>query len=167
MADSTANGHRDVDVVEHRPPVGDFAGHFALRFIEVVDFGIRLDEVLTGTEIPPGGTRIDVHVAGSITGGPLEGELTGTDHLDFQPGLRSVGRHIHLTLTTTTGARVAAAGECTVTQRPGVDTTELRVAVLLRSTATDTASLDGSTIWAVGAVDPFAGKIEGDLFFAY
>lgn len=156
-----------VAVADPRRPVGDFAGHFAFKFVEVVDFGLPLEDILSGAELPPGGARVDVRFAGSLTDGLLAGEVTGTDYLDFRPGLRSLVRHAHIALTTKEGARVTGVGEGTVAPSATVPITEFRVALLLRSTAPVTAWADGVTLWAVGSVDPFAGTIEGDLFLAF
>ncbi len=156
-----------VSVADHRRPVGDFAGHFAFKFVEIVDFGLPFEDILSGAEIPPGGARVDVRFAGSVTDGPLAGEVTGTDHLDFRPGLQSLARHAHLTLTTRGGARITGAGEGTVRPSATVPISEFRIALLLRSAASETAWADGVTIWVVGFADPFAAKIEGDMFFAF
>ena len=151
----------------HRRPVGDFAGHFAFEFVEVVDFGLTFDDILSGAAIPPGGARIDVRFAGSITDSPLAGDVTGTDHLDFRPGLLSLVRHAHLVITTTEGAMVAAAGDGIVTPSATVPITEFRVPLVLRSSAPETAWADGVTVWVVGSVNPFTRTIEGDVFFAF
>jgi len=146
-------------------PLGDHLGELELDFGEVLDFGLPLLEILSGVDIPLRGVRLDVPVSGVMSGDALGGRVTGTDHLDVRPGLQIV-RHLHLAFFTSNGGRVSAMGEATVTPTPTVPVTDVRVALLCRSATASTAWIDGQTLWAVGSVDPLAGRVVGDVYLA-
>jgi hypothetical protein len=92
---------------QHPAPVsaGDLVYDLDCQIAGITDFGITLEEVLSGSPLPPGGVRLDVAVEGKVTG-LLSGQFSAVDYLYVRPDGR-FELHVHGVITTDDGARVA------------------------------------------------------------
>jgi Protein of unknown function (DUF3237) len=127
-------------------------------FVSVTEFGISLEDFLTGAASPPPqGMRINVDFEGSIAG-RLQGTIWGTDYLL----VRADGRtelNIHATITTDTGANVSFfAGGLGIPHEDGH--LELREHVTLSTAHPEYEWVNQLAIWAVGRVNPATGEIR-------
>ena len=63
-------------------PVQKLAYEATLQITGETDFGISMEEAMTGAKaIPAGGVRVDVPFQGEISGPKLNGNLAGIDYL--------------------------------------------------------------------------------------
>lgn len=138
---------------------------YTVRFTSVVDYGTKLDDILSGkTAPPPGGARVDVAFEGEATG-KLAGKLKGIDYLN----VRADGRlelNLRGEMVTPEGARIAVEATGVGTPQPGSPVAQLRESVKLTTSHPDYAWVNALQIWAPGTVDLSTGTVEIEGFAA-
>jgi hypothetical protein len=87
--------------------VGEKLYEANLRIVNIVDFGLTLEEAQARGTAPPEGARWDVHVSGTAEG-ILAGTVEAVDYVQMRADGRSE-LHIHGVVTTPDGARVSLA----------------------------------------------------------
>jgi hypothetical protein len=66
---------------------GELLYDAAVSFTEVVQYGISLETLLTGSaSLPLAGARFDLHFRGALRGPRLSGEVVGIDYLRMRAG---------------------------------------------------------------------------------
>ena len=93
---------------------GSLVYEIDVQITGIVDFGMTLDEVLSGAVMPAAGARLDVSWEGAVTGA-LSGRIGGIDYLYVRPDGR-IELHVHGTITTKDEARISfiAPGVATI-----------------------------------------------------
>ena len=91
---------------------GSLVYEIDVQITGIVDFGMTLDEVLSGAVMPAAGARLDVSGArldvsweGAVTGA-LSGRIGGIDYLYVRPDGR-IELHVHGIITTEDDARIS------------------------------------------------------------
>lgn len=138
---------------------------YSLNFTHVTDYGVTLDDILSGKVAPPPeGARIDVGFEGKISG-RINGSVKGVDYLY----VRADGRlqlDIKAEITTDDGARVALAADGTATPAPGSPIVQIRENVRLHTSHPDYAWVNRLAVWAPGTVDLSNGTVFVEGFSA-
>ena len=76
--------------------------------MQVAEYGVPLEAVMSGQAPPAEGARFDVHFEGPVTGPKVSGSAKGADYLH----IRADGRiqfDIHAEITTEDGKKIALA----------------------------------------------------------
>lgn len=138
---------------------------YTVRFTSVTDFGVKLEDILSGKVAPPpAGARIDVAFEGEVTG-KVKGKLKGIDYLN----VRADGRlelDIRGEITTPDGCRIALQATGVGTPQPGSPIAQLRECVKLTTAHPDYAWVNTLQIWAPGTVDLSTGTVDIEGFAA-
>jgi hypothetical protein len=138
--------------------VCEAVGHFT----RVVDFGLALEDVVSGAvAIPPWGARFDVHFEGFVRGPRIEGAMAGTDFLLIRADGRSE-LHIHGTITTPDGARIAFFNLAGGTGDAGPS--RVMEIVALHSNAPAYSWVNGLAAWGFMTIDAAAGEMGGRIY---
>ena len=88
-------------------PVGELVYEAEVKFTEVIEYGIRMQDVLSKeTELPAAGVRIDVAFEGIVRGPRLKGTIAGVDYVHIR-GDRLFQLHIHARFPTKDGHNIA------------------------------------------------------------
>ncbi len=84
---------------------GQLLGEAEARFTEIVDYGVSMEEAMSGKPLPATGIRFDLGFEGTMTG-LIEGTISGVGYLYVRAdGVQET--HTHARLITKDGARVA------------------------------------------------------------
>ena len=138
---------------------------YDLRFTSVTDFGVALDDILSGKVAPPPeGARIDVAFEGTAKG-KLAGEVKGVDYLK----VRADGRlelDIRAEITTPDGARIALRADGVGMPEPGNPVAQIRENAQLTTSHADYAWVNRLQIWAPGIVNLAEGTVHVEGFSA-
>lgn len=125
-----------------------------IQFVQEIDFGITMNEILSGQKsIPPSGARFDQTFQGKLTGPEITGEIRGVDYLTIRPDW-SFRLHLHGQITTDEGIRISIASEGVSLQTKGIPAAQLRSAVTLITAAEEYHWLNQLQLWALGTMDP-------------
>jgi len=147
------------------PPMREKLYEYALRFTSVVDYGVKLEDILAGKAAPPPqGARIDIWFEGQVTG-RLAGRIRGVDYLT----VRADGRLdliIRAEITTPDGSKIALAATGVGAPEPGSPLAQLRENVQLTTAYGDYAWVNKPQIWAAGTVDLAAGTVQAEAYVA-
>jgi len=139
--------------------VGEQIYEYTLRLGSPVEYGARLDDIVSGRQAPPpAGFRVDLPFAGEARG-RVEGTVVGVDYLN----IRADGRmelDLKATLTTPDGERIALAAGGVALPRSGSTVVDLRENVQLRSASPNWAWLNTVQIWALGEADMASGEVR-------
>jgi hypothetical protein len=129
----------------------------------ITDYGITLEAIISGQEkIPPQGARIDVAFEGRASG-RLSGQVRGVDYMSIRAD-GSVNLHIHATILTDDGHRIALFADGTFLPRPGEPIADIRENVRLTTAAAEYTWVNARQIWAPGTANVAAGKIHVDAY---
>ena len=125
-----------------------------ITFINEVDFGITMDEILSGEkEIPGAGARFDQTFEGTLSGPVIAGTIIGIDYLTVRPDW-SFRLHLHGQITTEDGARIAISSEGVSLQSEGSPKARLRSSVSFTTAADQFLWLNQIQAWALGTMNP-------------
>ena len=143
--------------------IGEKIYEYALDITGVTEYGITLEDVLSGkASVPMQGARIDVAFEGPVTG-RLAGHIRGIDYLRIRADGR-VDLCILATIETGDGHRVALAADGVCLPRPGEPIADLRENVELITASEDYAWVNTRQVWGVGTVDFASGKIHVEAY---
>lgn len=138
---------------------GELLYEYRGRLTGVTDYGVSMEDVLTGRAAPPpSGLRVDIAFEGEVTG-PLPGYIKGVDYLN----IRADGRmelDIKATLTTPSGERIAVYADGVGLPQPNSTASLLRENVELTTAHPEYAWLNGLQIWATGVADVADGTLH-------
>ena len=139
--------------------MGEPIYEYTLRPGSPVEYGARLDDIVSGQQAPPpAGFRVDLPFTGDARG-RLAGTVVGVDYLN----VRADGRmelDLKATLTTPDGGKIALAADGVALPRSGSTVVDLRENVQLRSASPNWAWLTAVQIWAVGQADMGSGEVR-------
>jgi len=125
-----------------------------IQFTGEIDFGITMDEILSGQKaIPPAGARFDQSFQGTLSGPEIDGLIEGWDYLTVRPDW-SFRLHLHGRITTRDGARISIASQGVSLQAEGSPEAQLRSAVSLATAAEEYQWLNQLQLWALGSMNP-------------
>ena len=142
---------------------GEKIYEYDLDITEVTDYGVTLDEALSGeARIPMQGARIDVAFEGRATG-RLAGRLYGIDYLQIRADGR-VDLNIHAVMETEDGHRIALTADGVALPRPAEPIANLRENVELLTASEDYAWVNTRQVWGVGTVNFASGKIHVEAY---
>ncbi len=146
--------------------VGEFLYEAAVDFTEVVEYGMSLEALLSGSmPVPLAGARFDVHFRGALRGPRLSGALVGVDYLH----MRADGRgelHIHAQITTEDSHRIAFFADGVVFPQEGTTVWQLRENLSLITASPTYAWLNQLQGWGQGTVDPGKGEVRVKAYAA-
>jgi hypothetical protein len=86
--------------------------------MQLTEYGVALDRLLSGAAPPVEGARFDVAVEGTATGPKLKGTVKGVDYLYVRADGR-IQLHFHAGITTEDGKKLALAADCVLIQVAG------------------------------------------------
>ena len=142
---------------------GERIYEYDLDITEVTDYGVTLEDVLSGkASVPLQGARIDVAFEGRATG-RLAGRLRGVDYLLVRADGR-VDLNIHATIKTEDGHRIALAADGVCLPRAGEPVADLRENVELITASEDYSWVNTRQVWGVGTVNFASGKIHVEAY---
>jgi hypothetical protein len=146
-------------VSEERAIKGEKIYECDLDLMGVTDFGVRVDDILSGkAAIPLQGARFDLAVEGQFSG-RLAGRARGTDFLR----VRADGRmelDLRLVVETDDGQRIALSGGGQAAPRNGEPVLDIFGNICLSTASSDYAWVNERQIWSVGSGDLATGKIR-------
>ena len=144
----------------HRLPPGELVYEYTPQVTEIVEYGASAAAMFARESSPPTeGARFDLHLEGRVTGPRLNGTLKGIDYLNC----RADGRaelHIHATITTDDGKRIALSAGGVATGEGGSSVFQLREYAVLTTNHKDLAWVNAVQIWASGEVDVSTGQVR-------
>lgn len=142
---------------------GEKIYEYDLGMTEVTDYGLTMDDVLSGkTSVPMQGVRIDVAFEGRATG-RLAGHVRGIDYLLIRADGR-VDLNIHATIESEDGHRIALAADGVLLPRPGEPIADLRENVKLITASQEYEWVNTRQVWGVGTVNFATGKINVEAY---
>jgi len=142
---------------------GEKIYEYDLDITGVTDYGISLEEILSGQrQVPPQGARINVAFDGRAVG-RLAGRVQGIDYLRMRADGR-VDLDIRATVETDDGHRIALSADGVAVPRATEPIVDLSENVSLTTAAEEYAWVLMRQIWGVGWVNLAAGKIHIDGF---
>jgi hypothetical protein len=146
--------------------VQELAYEATLQMTGQTDFGISMEQAMTGAKaIPPGGLRVDVPVQGDITGPKLTGKLVAIDYLVLDSPVSS-RLHVHGVITTHDGHRIALFSDGCANMQPGTPIGDLRENITLHTASEKYAWVNGRQFWSTGQVDLSGGKVSLKTYLA-
>ncbi|MGD9367360.1 MAG: DUF3237 family protein [Desulfobacteraceae bacterium] len=138
--------------------VGELIYEAAVHFTKVTEYGISMNDLLSGTAVPPpSGVRFDFAFEGSFEGPRLSGTIAGIDYLH----VRADGRfqlHIHAQLITNDGENISFFADGIAIPQEGNTMALLRENISFITSSPDYAWLNQVQAWGQGTVD--LGKSE-------
>jgi hypothetical protein len=146
--------------------VQELAYEATLQMTGQTDFGISMEQAMTGAKaIPPGGLRVDVPVQGDITGPKLTGKLVAIDYLVLDsPATATL--HVHGVITTHDGHRIALFSDGCANMQAGTPISDLRENVRLHTASEKYAWVNDRQFWSTGQVDLSGGKVSLKAYLA-
>ena len=138
---------------------GEKIYEYDLDVTGIVDYGVSLDAVLSGTaQVPLQGLRFDVAFEGPATG-RLAGTVRGVDYVR----MRADGRFdldIRAAIETADGRRIALTAGGVATPRADEPIADLLENITLSTPAADYAWVNTRQVWGYGTVNFATGKIH-------
>jgi len=129
----------------------------------VTDFGLSMDDIITGKEaIPLQGARFDLAVDGRSKG-RLAGRAYGADYLRVRADGR-IELDLHLTIETDDGRRIALSGDGQAAPRNGEPILDIFGNIRLSTAFEEYAWVNERQIWSVGTANLATGKIHIEAF---
>ena len=142
---------------------GERIYEYDLDVTEVTDYGVTLEEFLSGKAgVPMQGVRIDVAFEGRATG-RLAGHLHGVDYLQ----IRADGRldlDIRASIETEDGHRIALSADGVGVPRAAEPIANLFENVKLSTASVEYAWVNTRQVWGVGTVNFASGKINVEAY---
>lgn len=135
------------------------------RFTGITDFGTNTSEIMSGLQPPPAeGAQINFAFEGTFNGPRLAGSVSGVDYAHARADGR-VDLHIHATLTTTDGARIAFFADGVAS--PGAEGRwQLRENCHFLTSFPDYRWLNSMLAWGIGTVDIGRGEVSIKVYAA-
>lgn len=125
-----------------------------IKFLNEIDFGITMDEILSGQKaIPPAGARFDQVFQGELASPEITGKIHGVDYLTIRPDW-SFRLHLHGRITTGDGSQISIASEGVSMQTEGSPEAQPRSAVTLITASEKYKWLNHLQLWALGTMHP-------------
>jgi hypothetical protein len=145
--------------------VGDLIYEVVAPFTSITDYGANVQAILAGAEAPPAeGAQIDFAFQGTFCGPRLSGSVAGVDYAHARADGR-VDLHIHASLTTQDGARIAFFADGVAI--PGPDSVwQLRENCRFLTSFADYRWLNGIQAWGIGSVDLGRGEVRIKVYAA-
>lgn len=145
--------------------VGEPICELVAQFTTITDYGVDVQAILSGAQAPPAeGTQIDFAFQGTFRGDRLSGSVAGVDYAHARADGR-VDLHIHATLTTGDGARIAFFADGVAT--PGPDGIwQLRENCRFLTSFAAYRWLNGVQAWGIGTVDIGRGEVSIKVYAA-
>lgn len=140
------------------PESGTVLYDCALDIDRIMEFGIGLEAVLDGQDLPPEGVRIDAFVSGQLVGGLLHGHMTAVDYLYIRPDGK-ISMHVHGDIETHDGARLSLFIEGVLTRRSDGPNLDLRETVGLFTSDARYQWVNSLQIWGDGIADMVNQKV--------
>ena len=129
----------------------------------VTDFGVSMDDIITGKEaIPPQGARFDLAVDGRSKG-RLAGRAYGADYLRVRADGR-IELDLHLTIETDDGRQIALSGDGQAAPRNGEPILDIFGNIRLSTASEEYAWVNERQIWSVGTANLATKKIHIEAF---
>ena len=145
--------------------VGDLIYEVVAPFTSITDYGANVQAILSGAEAPPAeGAQIDFAFQGTFRGARLSGSVTGIDYAHARADGR-VDLHIHASLTTEDGARIAFFADGVAMPGPN-GVWQLRENCRFLTSFADYRWLNGIQAWGIGTVDLGRGEVRIKVFAA-
>ena len=142
---------------------GEKIYEYDLDVTEMTDYGVSLEEILSGTtQIPPQGLRLDVAFEGRASG-RLAGRVRGVDYLRMRADGR-IDLDIRATIETDDARRIALSADGAAVPRGAEPIADLCENVTLTTAAVDYAWVNTRQIWGTGTVDFSTGKVHIDAY---
>jgi len=130
-----------------------------IRMTEIKDYGVKLEDLLSGKAAPPPqGARLDGYFGGEISGARLNGTIVGVDYA-FVRADGDSRLHVHARITTTDNHSISFFADGVFFPEPGAGRLQLRENVTLHSTSAEYAWVNRLQIWATGWLDLAKGTI--------
>lgn len=148
-------------------PVAALLYEGELRRTAQVDYGISLDDLISGKAKPPAsGARIDIHFEGKLNGPKLKGYLMGVDYLVVRADGRS-DLDMHACITTDDGARIAFwSGGIFVPPTDGSGIAQIRENVRLTTADPRYQWVNQIQVWITGTIELAKEAIHVRAFIA-
>lgn len=138
---------------------GQLIYEYTLRILQTVEYGASADAAFSGQAPPPEGARFDLYLEGAVAGPWLNGTVKGVDYLEFRADGRA-GLHIHATITTEDGKKVALFADGVAIPEKGSTILQLRENVTLTTNHPELLWVNCIQIWAAGTVDVSTGQVR-------
>lgn len=159
MKESVIEPINQLEVQEH---LYDLKAHFT----HVVDFGIKINDLLNHPELmPPQGARFNFEFEGEVTGEKLNGKFRGVDYGYIRPD-GCARLHIRAVITTDTGVNIDFSCEGITFQTEDPTVYNIRESVYLFTEHPDYKWVNQIQIWARGTSDLKKGEISLNSFIA-
>jgi hypothetical protein len=146
--------------------VGEFLYDATVNFTEVVEYGVSLQGLLSGSaSVPTAGARFDIAFQGVLRGPKLSGTVVGVDYLH----MRADGRtelHIHARITTVDSQDIAFFADGVALPQPGTSVMQLRENVSFMTASPTYAWVNQLQGWGQGTVDPGKGEVRVKAYSA-
>lgn len=132
--------------------VGELLYEVVAPFTSITDYGVDIPAIMSGAQTPPAeGAQIDFAFEGTFQGARLSGTVAGVDYAHARADGR-IDLHIHATLTTHDGARIAFFADGVATLGPN-SVGQLRENCRFLSSFPAYRWLNGIQAWGIGTVD--------------
>jgi hypothetical protein len=139
--------------------VGELIYEVVAPFTSITDYGVDVQAILSGAQAPPAeGAQIDFAFQGTFRGDRLSGVVTGVDYANARADGR-VDLHIHATLTTEDGARIAFFADGVAMPGPN-GVWQLRENCRFLTSFPAYRWLNGLQAWGIGTVDLGRGEVR-------
>lgn len=146
--------------------VGELIYEADVHFTKVTEYGISLDDLITGAAAPsPGGVRFDFAFEGNFRGPRFRGTVTGIDYLYC----RADGRfelHIHAQLTTDDGENISFFADGVAIPQEGNSKTQIRENISFITSSPAYTWLNQLQGWGQGTVDLEKGEVNVKAYAA-
>lgn len=137
--------------------VGELLYEAKLQITSTETFGITMEAILGGQPVPPAGARFDIAVEG-ISTGRVGGVVKAVDYLWMRPDGRAQ-LHIHGSMETPGGARIAFAAAGTSALNEATGLYELRETLELHTASPEFEWVNAISVWARGTLNMATGEL--------
>lgn len=141
---------------------GEKIYEYDLDVTGVTDYGVTLQDILSGQAVPPQGARVDVAFEGHATG-RLSGRVRGVDYLVVRTDGR-VDLDIRAIIETQDGHRIALSAGGVGVPRAAEPIADLCENIRLTTAAETYGWVNKRQVWGIGTVNFAAGKIHIDAY---
>lgn len=146
--------------------VGELIYEALVNFTSVTEYGINLNELLSGTSAPSfAGTRIDIAFQGTVQGPRLSGSITGIDYLEVRAD-GQVQLHIHARIETHDGVNISFFADGVAIPEEGNAIAQLRENITFITASPDYAWVNQLLGWGQGTVDLEKGEVKVKAYAA-
>jgi hypothetical protein len=146
--------------------VGEFIYETTAQFTKVTEYGISMNDLLTGEAVPPpAGARFDFSFQGNLNGPRISGTIEGIDYVH----VRADGRfqlHIHAQINTEDGVNISFFAEGIAIPQEDNTTGQLRENISFITSSPDYAWLNQVQGWGQGIVDLEKNEVKVSAYAA-